>query len=194
LLNRAGYIRPLHYLFRDQIDTKGGQDVDNYGDLLGALDGQFVPPPFERLVPYPQSLIINIYGGYTLISGKMIGLTKPDQMLIAQRLQTALEQIGIRWEIRQHLPDQGRENVRGQFEVKSLKQGDEAYELEIEIYSPEQKEYQTGIISLIAHDLRGLEKGVATLIQVIQLAFAEFGEDIASLWIRDWPDNSDSQT
>jgi signal transduction histidine kinase len=168
---------------------------DNYGDLLGAFNGPDpLSPPFHRLIHYPKFLVFNIYGGYTLTSGKIIGLTNPDQMLIAQRLQAALEQIGIRWEIRQHLPHQGRENVGVQFEIKSLKQGNKAYELEMEIYYPEEKEYQTSIISLIAHDLRGLENGVATLIQVIQLAFAEFGKNIASLWIRDWPDNSDSQT
>jgi len=134
--------------------------------------------------------VVNIYGGYTLVSGKLICIPHPDQMFLAQRLQIALAQIGIDWEIRVQGPKQGRENVGVQFEIKALEYASNAYELEIEIYSPGQKNYQDGIICLAATDLSSLERGVNTLIQAIQLAFATFKEDIASLWIRDWADTA----
>src|SRR5258708_32381886 len=167
---------------------------NNDADKLGDLDGpDTIYPPFNRILPYPKFLVINIYGGYTLHSGKSICIRHPDQMILAQRLQTALAQLGIDWEIKIHDSNQGRENVGVQFEIKPLQYGTDAYEVEIEIYSPDQKDYQNGIISLLATNLTSLERGVSTLIQVIKLAFEDFKENnssIASLWIRDWIDTS----
>ncbi|MEP7286307.1 MAG: hypothetical protein ABI947_11120 [Chloroflexota bacterium] len=165
--------------------------ANNDAVRLGDLDGSdAIYPPFNRVFPYPKFLVINIYGGYTLLSGKSICITHPDQLLVAQRLQSALAQIGIEWGIKVQSANQGRENVGVQFEIKPLEYGIDAYEVEIEIYSPYQNHYKNGIISLLATNLPSLENGVGTLIQVIQLAFEEFEEDIPSLWIRDWMDTS----
>jgi hypothetical protein len=163
--------------------------MPNSADRLHALDGPGeIYPPFNRVFPYPKFLVVNIYGGYTLVSGKSICITHPDQLLLAQRLQVALAQIGIDWGISIDDPDQNHENLGVQFEIKPLQYGTDAYEIEIEIYSPDQKQYQQGLITLTATNLASLERGVSTLIQVILLAFEEFKEDIASLWIRDWTD------
>ncbi len=161
----------------------------DYSDLLGDLDspGQ-VYPPFNHLLPYPQSLVINIYGGYELLSGKVIAITSPEQRFTAQRLQSALAKLGIQWEIAEHQPDQGHENIGVQFEIKPLEHGSGAYELEIEIYNARNKDFQDGIILLAAHDLSGLWNGVCTLTQAIQLDYARAGKDLAALWIKDWPD------
>lgn len=159
---------------------------DDYADLLGDLDGPNASyPPFDQLSPYPKFLVIDLYGGYILDSGKWICITQPDQMFLARRLQTILAQIGINWEIKTHDSNAGRENIGVQFEIKPLSYGADAYEIGIET---------EGIISLFATNLSSLERGVNTLIQVIQLAFEEFGEGIASLWIRDWVDTSQGMT
>jgi hypothetical protein len=41
-------------------------------------------PPFDKIVPYPKFLVINIYGGYDLVTGKLICITNSDQMPMAQ--------------------------------------------------------------------------------------------------------------
>src|SRR4051812_5565520 len=136
---------------------------NNYADSLGALDGpEETYPPFNRVNPYPKFLVVNIYGGYTLHSGKSICMTDPDQRLLAQKLQATLEQIGIDWDIKVQNPNQSRENVGVQFEIKPLPYGADAYEIEIDIYSPGQKDNQDGIMSLFATNLASLERGVNT--------------------------------
>lgn len=160
---------------------------DNDADLLGSLDGPNASyPPFENIKPYPKFLVINLYLGYILTNDKLICITHPDQTSIAKRLQSALRDIGFTWEIRLHQLDEGRENVGVQFELKPLKHGAGAYEIEIEDYIPDDEYYKDGIMSLIAHDIAGLDRGVTTLIQVIQLAFEKFGDAIVSMWIKDW--------
>lgn len=165
---------------------------NSYADILRQLDGpDQTYPPFDRISPYPRFLVVNLYGGYTLHSGKLICITHPEQLFLAQRLQAALTQIGVNWEIKSHEPNQDRKNVGVQFEITPLPYGTDAYEIEIEIYSPDNERYQDGIISVFATNLASLERGVNTLIQVIQLAFEEFKEDITSLWVRDWVDTPD---
>jgi hypothetical protein len=155
-------------------------------DILRALDGPGETyPPFNHLSPYPKFLVVNIYGGYTLTDDKLICITNEDQTDIAERLKSALVRLGFSWKIRVHQPAQGSLNVGVQFDINPTVDISTAYQLEIENYAPWHKDYQNGIISLVATDLSSLEKGVDTLIQVIQLAFERFGEDIASLWIRD---------
>jgi hypothetical protein len=153
--------------------------------LLGGLDGPGQGyPPFEKMVPYPKFLVVNIYTGYQLISGQMICITQDDQMPLAQQLQAALAKIGFQWDIKLHQPEEGRKKVGVQFEIKPLQRGAGAYDMEIEISTPYSD--GDGIISLAAHDLAGLERGVDALIQIIHLAFEEFGEDIVSMWVEDW--------
>jgi hypothetical protein len=156
-------------------------------DILGSLDGpNQTYPPFDKLIPYPKFLVINIYCGYTIVSGKSICITNLNQMSYAEQLQTALAQIGFHWDIQLHLPEDGRKDVGVQFEIKPLANGADSYEIEIEIYSPDDDFYGDGIISLIANDLSGLSKGANMLTQVMTLAYEECGYEIASLWIRDW--------
>lgn len=64
--------------------------------------------------------------------------------------------------------------------------GKSAFRIDIDVFSPDSKEYRNGIISLVATDAGALAKGVNMLMQVIQLGFEEYREAIASLWIRDW--------
>lgn len=160
---------------------------DNYANILGSLDGPGETyPPYNQISPYPKFLVVNIYGGYDLTSGKLICITNENQRVAAHRLQIALAQIDIDWQIALHQPEQGRENVGVQFEIKPLERAAPCYKLEIEIYYPPH-----GIMSLAATELASLEKGIDTLIQVIQLSFEKFGLSIASLWIADWWDASD---
>jgi len=160
---------------------------NDIANILGSLDfPNETYPPFDRLVHYPKFLVINIYCGYQLVTGKSICITNPDQMPSAKQLQTALADIGFHWDIQLHLPEDGRKDVGVQFEVKPLDKGAGAYEIEIEIYISGDDFYGEGIISLIANDLSGLSKGVATLSEVILLAYKKGGNEIASLWIKDW--------
>jgi hypothetical protein len=165
--------------------------LNNDSDLLGALDssGSSEPlySPFHRLDPYPQYLVVNIYGGYTLLSNKSICITNADQMETAQRLQAALLELGTQWTIKQHSDAKICENIGVQFELKPLPYGESSFEIEIQVYGPEDVYYKNGIISLIANDLIGLEQGVKMLIQVIHLSLEIDEESLVSLWIKNWP-------
>ena len=159
---------------------------NNHGDILRNLDGpDSQDPPFDQIVPYPRFLVVNIYGGYELLNGKTICLNDVSQTPIAQKLQLALQTIGIAWNIEVHKSVQEANSVGVCFEIRDPVHKDFSYELEIETYGPNSRHHQQGKMTLAAVILSSLEMGVDTLIQVIRLAFDKFGKDVASLWIMD---------
>lgn len=53
---------------------------DNADQILHSLDGPDAHyPPYDKLDPYPKFLVIDIYGGYTLTSDRVICITDEAQ-------------------------------------------------------------------------------------------------------------------
>src|SRR5258705_10937485 len=124
-------------------------------------------PPFDRLKPYPKWLVINVYGGYNLVNGRLIAYTNSNQEAATLRLKAVVRSHGYHWVTSLHTAEQAGENVAVQFEIRPVKNAVGYYELDIVCEWSDSSGNHPEIISLVGCDLQGLERGVDTLIQII---------------------------
>ncbi|KAB2853382.1 MAG: hypothetical protein F9K46_18440 [Anaerolineae bacterium] len=143
-------------------------------------------PPYHKLDPYPKYLVINIYGGYTLVSDRVICITNQNQYAEAQKLQTKLNELGFRWDIHLATADAPCKRIGVKFEIQPLEKGKGSYQIDIGVFSPMSPEAPDSVIALEANDDDALANGVTMLLKVIEVGLELDGEAIASMWIRDW--------